>query len=92
VYWLVHIGVPSMGLQSPSAPWLFLWLLHWGPCAPSNGSFKSCELSSANTKVLLYKILYAIYIRETLLIQAWALQSYCWHKEMFLSSLNSKRC
>ena len=26
-----------MGLQSPSAPWVFLWLLHWGPCAPSNG-------------------------------------------------------
>jgi hypothetical protein len=28
-YWLVHIDVPSMGLQSPSAPWVFLWLLHW---------------------------------------------------------------
>jgi hypothetical protein len=26
-----------MGLQSPSAPWVFLWLLHWGPCALSNG-------------------------------------------------------
>jgi hypothetical protein len=29
-YWLVHIDVPSMGLQSPSAPWVFFWLLHWG--------------------------------------------------------------
>jgi hypothetical protein len=36
-YWLVHIDVPSMGLQSPSATWVFLWLLHWGPCALSNG-------------------------------------------------------
>jgi hypothetical protein len=25
-----------LGLQSPSAPWVFLWLLHWEPCAPSN--------------------------------------------------------
>ena len=25
-YWLVHIDVPSMGLQSSSAPWVFLWL------------------------------------------------------------------
>ena len=36
-YWLVHIGVPSMGLQSLSCPWVFLWLLHWGPYALSNG-------------------------------------------------------
>jgi hypothetical protein len=28
-YWLVHIDVPSMGLQSLSAPWLFLWILDW---------------------------------------------------------------
>ena len=35
--WLVHIDVPSMGFQTPSAPWVFLWLLHWGMCALSNG-------------------------------------------------------
>ena len=35
-YWLVHINVLPMGLQSPSAPWVFFWLLHWGPCTPSN--------------------------------------------------------
>jgi hypothetical protein len=35
--WLVHIDVPPMGLQSPSDPWVVFCLLHWGPCAPSNG-------------------------------------------------------
>jgi hypothetical protein len=30
-YWLVHIDAPPMGLQTPSAPWVFLWLLHWDP-------------------------------------------------------------
>jgi hypothetical protein len=30
-----------MGLQSPSAHWVFLWLLHWRPYALSNGCL--CE-------------------------------------------------
>jgi hypothetical protein len=41
-YWLVHIVVPSIGLQTPLAPWvlslapsLFIGL-HW-PCVTSNG-------------------------------------------------------
>jgi hypothetical protein len=34
-YWLVHIDVPSMGLKSPSAPWVCLWLPNWGTCALS---------------------------------------------------------
>ena len=36
-YWLVHIVVPSMGLQTPSAPCILFLLLHWGPCTSSNG-------------------------------------------------------
>jgi hypothetical protein len=36
-YWLVHTVVLSMGLQTPSVPGSFLQLLHWGPCAQSNG-------------------------------------------------------
>jgi hypothetical protein len=36
-YCLVHIDVPPVVLYSFSAPWVFLWLLHWGPCALSNG-------------------------------------------------------
>ena len=35
-YWLVHIVVPLIGLQTPLTPWYFLYLLHWGPCVPSN--------------------------------------------------------
>jgi hypothetical protein len=37
-YWLVHIVVPPIGLQTPLAPWVlnFLLLLHWGPCVPFN--------------------------------------------------------
>jgi hypothetical protein len=31
-YWLVHIDVPPMGLQTLSAPWVLPSL---GPCAPS---------------------------------------------------------
>jgi hypothetical protein len=36
-YWLVHIGVPPMGLQTPSAPCVLLLALLWGSCAPSCG-------------------------------------------------------
>jgi hypothetical protein len=36
-YWLVHTVVLPMDLQTPSAPWVLSLLLHWGPCAPSNG-------------------------------------------------------
>jgi hypothetical protein len=36
-YWLVNIDVLPMGLQTLSAPWVYLWLHHWEPCAPSNG-------------------------------------------------------
>jgi hypothetical protein len=35
-YWLVHIVVSSMGLQTPSAPWV-LYFFHWWPCVQSNG-------------------------------------------------------
>ena len=35
-YWLDHIVVPLIGLQTPSAPWVLSLLLHWGPCVPSN--------------------------------------------------------
>jgi len=31
-YLLVHIIVPHIGMQTPSAPWV-----HWGPCVLSNG-------------------------------------------------------
>jgi hypothetical protein len=34
-YWLVHIVVPPIGLQTPSALGYFLKFLHWGPCVPS---------------------------------------------------------
>jgi hypothetical protein len=33
-YWLAHIVVPPMGLQTPSVPWL---LSYWELCAQSSG-------------------------------------------------------
>ena len=31
-YWLVHIDVPPMGLETPSAPWVLSLALPWGHC------------------------------------------------------------
>ena len=36
-YWLVHIIVPPMGLQMPSAPLVLFLAPNWGPCAQSSG-------------------------------------------------------
>ena len=36
-YWLVHIVVLPMGLQTLQLLGSFIWLLHGGPCAQSNG-------------------------------------------------------
>jgi hypothetical protein len=36
-YWMVCIVVPLMRLQTPQLLGSFLELLHWGPCAQSNG-------------------------------------------------------
>ena len=35
-YWLVHIVVPPIGLQIPSAPWVLSLAPPWGHCDPSN--------------------------------------------------------
>ena len=36
-YWLVHIAVPPMGLQTTSAPWVLFLAPPLGRCAQSNG-------------------------------------------------------
>jgi hypothetical protein len=40
-YWLVHIVVPPMGCKSLQLLGSFLLVLHWGPCAQSNGWYLS---------------------------------------------------
>jgi hypothetical protein len=44
-YWLIHSVVPPIGMQTPSGP----WLLHWGSCGPSKGSYEHSPLCLSGT-------------------------------------------
>ena len=48
-YWLVHIVVPPMRMQTLQLHMSFLYLLHWGPCALTSGWFRASTLYWSGT-------------------------------------------
>jgi hypothetical protein len=61
VYWLVHIVVPPMGLQTPSAPWVFSLVPPLGtlcsvPLMPESIHICICQALEEPLRRLLYQV------------------------------------
>ena len=64
-YWLVHIAVPPMGLQTTSAPWVLFLAPPLGRCAQSNGWLRASTSLFVKHKQSLSRDIHTERQRET---------------------------